>query len=93
MVGEAGLEPATTGLEGRCSIQLSYSPWLPFASVGKERKWPRSQSIVTEASASACFVAHRTCEIFAAQQGDHRFKRRSPTSARALRIGAQRLDV
>ena len=26
MVGEAGLEPATPGLEGRCSIQLSYSP-------------------------------------------------------------------
>ncbi len=25
MVGEAGLEPATPGLEGRCSIQLSYS--------------------------------------------------------------------
>ena len=22
MVGEAGLEPATTGLEGRCSIQI-----------------------------------------------------------------------
>ena len=26
LVGEAGLEPATPGLEGRCSIQLSYSP-------------------------------------------------------------------
>ena len=26
MVGEAGLEPATPDLEGRCSIQLSYSP-------------------------------------------------------------------
>jgi hypothetical protein len=26
MVGEAGLEPTTPGLEGRCSIQLSYSP-------------------------------------------------------------------
>jgi hypothetical protein len=25
-VGEAGLEPTTPGLEGRCSIQLSYSP-------------------------------------------------------------------
>jgi hypothetical protein len=26
MVGEAGIEPTTPGLEGRCSIQLSYSP-------------------------------------------------------------------
>ena len=26
MVGAAGLEPATTCLEGRCSIQLSYAP-------------------------------------------------------------------
>ncbi len=26
IVGEAGIEPTTPGLEGRCSIQLSYSP-------------------------------------------------------------------
>ena len=26
MVGEEGLEPSTPGLEGRCSVQLSYSP-------------------------------------------------------------------
>jgi hypothetical protein len=26
VVGAAGLEPATLGLEGRCSIHLSYAP-------------------------------------------------------------------
>jgi hypothetical protein len=33
VVGEAGLEPTTPGLEGRCSIQLSYSPMLFYCSV------------------------------------------------------------
>jgi hypothetical protein len=33
MVGEAGLEPTTTGLEGRCSIQLSYSPISAIVSL------------------------------------------------------------
>ncbi len=39
MVGEAGLEPATPGLEGRCSIQLSYSPALNsfYRRIGAER--------------------------------------------------------
>ena len=32
MVGAAGLEPATTGLEGRCSIQMSYAPLLSDCS-------------------------------------------------------------
>jgi hypothetical protein len=32
MVGEAGLEPTTPGLEGRCSIQLSYSPVFAIVS-------------------------------------------------------------
>ena len=30
VVGEAGIEPTTPGLEGRCSIQLSYSPAVLF---------------------------------------------------------------
>src|SRR5579872_2493703 len=32
MVGAAGLEPATTCLEGRCSIHLSYAPALAARS-------------------------------------------------------------
>jgi hypothetical protein len=32
VVGEAGLEPTTPGLEGRCSIQLSYSPVADIVS-------------------------------------------------------------
>ena len=38
VVGEAGLEPTTPGLEGRCSIQLSYSPMscLILTSSGSE---------------------------------------------------------
>src|SRR6202789_1200608 len=38
MVGEAGIEPTTTGLEGRCSIRLSYSPTIfivAFSSINQ----------------------------------------------------------
>ena len=33
VVGAAGFEPATVGLEIRCSIRLSYAPSLVFSSV------------------------------------------------------------
>jgi hypothetical protein len=33
LVGAAGFEPATVGLEIRCSIRLSYAPSLVFSSV------------------------------------------------------------
>src|SRR5579859_1527527 len=39
VVGEAGLEPTTPGLEGRCSIQLSYSPVADIVPLSVP--WPR----------------------------------------------------
>jgi hypothetical protein len=38
VVGEAGLEPTTPGLEGRCSIQLSYSPVSAIVPSSRQRK-------------------------------------------------------
>ena len=35
MVGAAGLEPATLGLEIRCSIRLSYAPVVDFNCNGR----------------------------------------------------------
>ena len=41
VVGEAGIEPTTPGLEGRCSIQLSYSPALIlYCSVASAQNAP-----------------------------------------------------
>ena len=46
VVGEAGIEPTTPGLEGRCSIQLSYSPVRSYCSV-----WPVQIAAANAASA------------------------------------------
>ena len=39
MVGQAGFEPATTRLEGGCSIQLSYWPTAIFATLYAHKKY------------------------------------------------------
>src|SRR5580704_5282433 len=36
MVGEAGIEPTTPGLEGRCSVQLSYSPTFLIVTLNRK---------------------------------------------------------
>ena len=41
MVGEAGIEPTTPGLEGRCSIRLSYSPTMFIVAAKPPLRVPR----------------------------------------------------
>ena len=38
MAGKAGIEPATLGLEDRCSIQLSYGPMFHVGLLHGGRK-------------------------------------------------------
>ncbi len=49
MVGAAGLEPATLGLEIRCSIRLSYAPINPFY-LAVEARQPHCNSQVASGS-------------------------------------------
>src|SRR6476620_1603568 len=80
----AGLEPATPGLEGRCSIQLSYgrmravtpsvdalSLVAPFSTV---------QEAVAQSSSPCRTLATRVIEAF------HRLPERHPSSVQ-IRIG------
>ena len=56
MVGESGLEPETPGLEGRCSIQLSYSPALfhcNFAAAAVGGSTDRMESASAERTAAS----------------------------------------
>jgi hypothetical protein len=71
MVGEAGIEPTTVGLEGRCSIQLSYSPGaiailLAGADGSAAKLYAKAISllrnratIASSADPHACFAAGR----------------------------------
>src|ERR1700678_1032416 len=66
MVGEAGLEPTTPGLEGRCSIQLSYSPAsdiVPSTSTGAPGSIRPASRITPNAQSNA--AAHASAARWA----------------------------
>jgi hypothetical protein len=76
MVGEAGIEPTTPGLEGRCSIRLSYSP-----------AFYRCNFIVTlNDLAGKCGLPARRLTSFRRRQNCG-YKRRETHAEPGLRIG------
>ena len=77
LVGEAGIEPATPDLEGRCSIRLSYSPV----------RWAVRRVLVD------CSGADWKCLIAFAQQVDAGLERCLPTAHCGFRVGGERGEV
>jgi hypothetical protein len=70
LVGEAGLEPTTPGLEGRCSIQLSYSPVSaivsPPGATSKLRQ--RNISMIAATARSRAWPQHSSARCAVAPQ-------------------------
>lgn len=53
MVGVVGFEPTTVGLEGRCSIQLSYTP-KRGSIVQQKMGWPTGLEPATSGVTIRC---------------------------------------
>ena len=56
MVGAAGLEPATVGLEIRCSIRLSYAPSVCNSNKARKLEWAIQVHGPCSMFDCACFV-------------------------------------
>src|SRR6266567_9456665 len=101
VVGEAGIEPTTPGLEGRCSIQLSYSPTMlslyfeasaPFTPAARTESANEGSAPARTAAASGGVAAHvvRYTVIPSPTASGVKKARRTVASARDWRRGLAR---